>query len=256
MIDLVRRIKPLILCITNDVVKTDTANGLLALGASPIMSNEKKELKDIIQHAGGVLLNIGTASEEKIELYKKAAQYANEFKVPLVLDPVGYGASSFRKNLVDQLLESYEFSLVKGNASEMLALSGQMSQSKGVDSVETEKTSDIAKLVFQELKVPVLVTGEIDSYVDHEEQFIMKNGHFYQATITGSGCILGSFCAAFLAVDQSYEAVVKAISLYNIAAEKGAHLSGGPSQFRSQLIDEIYNFKENDFERKAVETFE
>src|SRR5699024_2489075 len=181
---------------------------------------------------------------------------SSDLKVPLVLDPVGYGASSFRKNLVDQLLESYEFSLVKGNASEMLALRGQMSQSKGVDSVETEKTSDIAKLVFQELKVPVIVTGEIDSYVDHEEQFIMKIGNRYQSTITGSGRLLGSCCAAFLAVDKSYEAVVKAISLYNIAAEKGANLSGGPSQFRSQLIDEIYNFKENDFERKAVETFE
>src|SRR5699024_12578572 len=93
-------------------------------------------------------------------------------------------------------------------------------------------------------------------YFDHEDQFIMENGDFYQATIAVSVSILDSFCAAFLAVDQSYEAVVKAISLYNIAVEKGSHLSGGPSQFRSQLIVDIYNFKENDFERKAVETFE
>lgn len=256
MIDLIRRINPLVLCITNDVVKTDTANSLLALGASPIMSNEKQELREIIEVSGGVLLNIGTASEAKIELYESAAEYANELKVPLVLDPVGYSASSFRKNLVDHLLKTYNFSLVKGNASEMLALAGQKSQGKGVDSEAKEATSDIAKLAFDQLKIPILVTGEVDSYVDVDHHLIMKNGHFYQEKMTGSGCVLGSLCTAFLAVNQSYEAVIKSISLYNIAAEKAGQLSSGPSQFRSQLIDEIYKFKEGNFDKMAVESVE
>src|SRR5690625_4745259 len=116
MINQLRKEKPLVVCITNDVVKPFTANSLLALGASPIMSGEKSEAGDILKHAGALLINIGTGSEEKILLYKEMAYYANKYNIPIVLDPVGYGASEFRKNLVDMLLRDYEISLVKGNA--------------------------------------------------------------------------------------------------------------------------------------------
>ena len=252
MIEQLRNDVPLVVCITNDVVKPFTANSLLALGASPIMSGEKSEAADILKHAGALLLNIGTCSEDKVLLYETMANYANQYNIPVVLDPVGYGASAFRRNLTDKLLSDYDIALVKGNAGEIHALSGREAASKGVDSIIEGNTLDIAEAAHGALNVPVLVTGETDAFVNGEERIVMHNGHHYQEKITGSGCVLGAIAAAFLAVKNNKESVINAVSLYNIAAEKAAASAGGPGTFAVQLIDEIYNFKNDDYTAKRV----
>ena len=256
MIEQLRKERPLVVCITNDVVKPFTANSLLALGASPIMSGEKNEAADILKHAGALLLNIGTCTEEKIPLYEEMARYANEYNIPVVLDPVGYGASAFRKNLTDKLLSQYEIALVKGNAGEIHALSGRKTASKGVDSIIEGNTLEIAMAAQQVLNVPVLVTGKTDAYADGREKITLNNGHRHLENITGSGCVLGSIAAAFLAMDNSADSIVDAVSLYNIAAEKSAGNAGGPGTFAVQLIDEIYNFKADDYKAKRVDVNE
>lgn len=252
MINQLRKEKPLIVCITNDVVKPFTANSLLALGASPIMSGEKSEAEDLLKHAGALLINIGTCSEEKIILYKEMAYYANHYNIPVVLDPVGYGASEFRKNLVDMLLRDYEISLVKGNAGEILSLSGQEAVTKGVDSIIEGNTLEIAKAAYARLNVPVLVTGETDAYVSGENRITLRNGHKFQGFITGSGCVLGAVIGAFLAVDNSDKSIVKATGTYNIAAENAAQGAAGPGKFTTQLIDALYQFDESDYDKESV----
>lgn len=252
MINQLRKEKPLVVCITNDVVKSFTANSLLAMGASPIMSGEKSEAADILKHAGALLINIGTASEEKIILYREMAYYANKYNIPIVLDPVGYGASKFRKNLVDMLLRDYEISLVKGNAGEMFALSGREAVTKGVDSIIEGNTLEIAQAAYGALNVPVLVTGEIDALVSEGNRVILRNGHEYQESVTGSGCVLGAVIGSFLAIDKSDEAIVKATTAYNLAAEKAAQSATGPGTFATQFIDVLYQFSDSDYVKGSV----
>lgn len=252
MINQLRKEKPLVVCITNDVVKAFTANSLLALGASPIMSGEKSEASDILKHAGALLINIGTASEEKILLFKEMAYYANQYNIPIVLDPVGYGASKFRKNLVDMLLRDYEISLVKGNAGEMFALSGREAVTKGVDSIIEGNTLEIARAAYGALNVPVLVTGESDALVSGNNRVILRNGHEYQESITGSGCVLGGIIGGFLALDKSDESIVKATTVYNVSAENAAESAAGPGTFATQFIDALYQFSDSDYVKESV----
>ena len=254
MIELVRRINPLVLCITNDVVKPFTANGLLALGASPIMSGEKKEMADIVKHSGAVLINIGTCTEDKIPLYENAAKESNQNQLPLVLDPVGYGASKFRRDVTNHILDNYKVDLIKGNTGEIMALAGMDVETKGVDSIASGQAEDIVKTAYEKLNVPILVTGKSDAFTDGENLISLDNGHEFQEKVTGSGCLLGAICASFLAVERTAGSIVKAVSLYNIAAEKAALISSGPGMFQVQLIDEIYKFTEEDY-RKAEVTF-
>ncbi|CAD2079948.1 hydroxyethylthiazole kinase 1 [Jeotgalicoccus coquinae] len=256
MIEQLRRERPLVVCVTNDVVKPFTANSLLSLGASPIMSGEKSEAADILKHAGALLLNIGTCTEDKIPLYEEMARCANEYNIPVVLDPVGYGASAFRRNLTDKLLGEYDIALVKGNAGEIHALSGREAVSKGVDSIIEGNTLDIAKDAHEVLNVPVLVTGEMDAYADGKEKMTMHNGHKYLEVITGSGCVLGAITAAFLALENKSDSIADAVSLYNIAAEKAARSATGPGTFAAKLIDEIYNFKTEDYNARRVDVHE
>lgn len=252
MLETLRKEKPLVVCITNDVVKPLTANSLLAIGASPIMSGEKSEAADLLKHAGALLINIGTCSVDKVLLYKEMIYYANQNEIPVVLDPVGYGASKFRRNLVDMLLRDYDFALVKGNAGEILALSGQEVTAKGVDSVTEGNTLEISKAAYEVLKVPILTTGEIDAYTDDKNSITLHNGHSYQELVTGSGCVLGALICAFLAVEQSVASIVKATSMYNISAEITANNADGPGTFSVQLIDALYRFNDSDYDAESV----
>jgi hydroxyethylthiazole kinase len=242
-IEQLRRETPLVVCITNDVVKDFTANGMLALGASPIMSGEKSEAEDLMKVASGLLINIGTADENKKSLMQKMVSEANKNNVPVILDPVGYGASSFRRTLVDNLIEDYDISLIKGNAGEIYSLAGGESASRGVDSIEETDTKEIAELCYKKLNIPILVTGETDAFVSSEEQLTMTNGHELLGKITGAGCLLGSVITAFVAVEKTVgEAVTNAVSYYNLCAERAgeALTVQAPASFRTAFIDQLY----------------
>ncbi|WP_411842622.1 hydroxyethylthiazole kinase [Salinicoccus sp. HZC-1] len=258
-IDKLRETNPLVVCITNDVVKNFTANGMLAAGISPIMSGEKSEASDLMKVASGLLINIGTADTAKCELMDEMMEEANKNGVPIVFDPVGYGASEFRTSITDDLLNRHKVSLIKGNAGEMLALSGAESSLKGVDSTEKRDTLDIAKLVYRKFKVPVLVTGARDALVTDENVIMMANGHSLQGKITGSGCLLGALIAAFIGLEEYFdkEAVVDAASYYNLCAEAAAGKISipAPGTFMTTLIDELYLNEGNLLEDRVVEVF-
>ncbi|SOC42150.1 hydroxyethylthiazole kinase [Salinicoccus kekensis] len=232
---------PLIVCITNDVVKDITANGLLALGASPIMSGEKSEAAGLMQAADGLLINIGTADTHKKNLMFEMAEAANKNNVPLVLDPVGYAASDFRRNLVDELIEKYEFTLIKGNQSEMMALAGLESTSRGVDSTDAGDALEIAEAAFEALNIPALVTGETDAFVTRTRRYTLHNGNGLQGRITGSGCLLGAVMLAFISrSDGLTDGALDAVSYYNLCAESAAGQNPGPATFRTGFIDALY----------------
>lgn len=232
---------PLIVCITNDVVKDLTANGLLAMGASPIMSGEKSEAASLMKVADGLLINIGTADVHKKELMFEMAEEANRNDVPVVLDPVGYAASDFRRNLVDDLIEKYDITLVKGNKSEMMALAGLESTSRGVDSTETSDALEIAEAAFEQLNIPSLVTGEADAFVTRTRRYTLHNGHALQGKITGSGCLLGAAILAFISrSDALTDGVIDAVSFYNLCAESASEQSAGPATFRTDFIDAFH----------------
>src|SRR5699024_9322491 len=242
-IEKLRKEKPLVVCITNDVVKNFTANGMLAAGASPIMSGEKSEAGDLMKAASALLVNIGTADKQKYELMDEMMGEADNNGVPIVFDPVGYGASGFRVSITDTLLAREQVSLINGNAGEVHALSGEESSLKGVDSMEKSDTMEIARAVYRKFGVPSLVTGERDALVTGKNEMIMANGHGLQGRITGSGCLLGALTAGFIGIEERFdeEAVVDAVSYYNLCAEAAAGKIRvpAPGSFMTMLIDEL-----------------
>lgn len=258
LIKSLREAPPLIVCITNDVVKNFTANGLIALGASPIMSGEKDEAQSLMKVADGLLINIGTADVHKKELMSEMITHANKNNVPVVLDPVGYGASSFRKNLVDELIEDYKIDLIKGNRSEMLALSGAESTSRGVDSTEESDALEIAVNSFNKFNIPVLVTGETDAIVSHGHKYTLHNGQALQGKITGSGCLLGAVTLAFIAKSNDINnAVIDAVSYYNLCAESAVQdNTAGPGTFIPNYIDALYLNDDDILKDKVVKSHE
>lgn len=256
-IEKLRAEKPLVVCITNDVVKNFTANGMLAAGASPIMSGEKSEAADLMKVASGLLINIGTADQKKYELMDEMMKEANKNNVPIVFDPVGYGASKFRVDITEDLLRRHKASLIKGNAGEMLALSGKESSLKGVDSTEETDVLEIAKAVYEKFEAPVLVTGARDALVTEKNEIIMANGHGLQGKITGSGCLLGALTAGFIGLSNQFdqEAVIDAVSYYNLCAKAAAGKIRipAPGTFVTMLIDELYLNEDALLEEKMVE---
>lgn len=256
-VEKLRKETPLIVCITNDVVKDITANGMLSLGTSPIMSGEKNEAGELMGAAAGLLINIGTADEGKKDLMHTMVREANRNDVPVILDPVGYGASSFRKTLVNDLINEHDISLIKGNASEIYALAGGNSLSRGVDSAEQTETKEIAELCFDQLNIPVLVTGEIDAFKDGEDAITLHNGHELLGSITGSGCLLGAVIAAFYAAENTMsEAIINGVSYFNISAEKAAASLGttAPASFRTAFIDQLYMNDDEIYKYKKVKS--
>ncbi|WP_271398102.1 hydroxyethylthiazole kinase [Salinicoccus roseus] len=239
-----REENPLVICITNDVVKNFIANGMLAIGASPIMSGEITESEDLMKAASALLINIGTADRAKVHLMDEMMEAADDNGVPIVFDPVGFGASRFRVDVTEDLLSRHKVALIKGNAGEMLALSGSESRMKGVDSVEKTNTAEIAEAVYRKYGVPALVTGEKDALATEHGVTTMVNGHGLQGKITGSGCLLGAITAAFIGTSETFErdAVVDAVSYYNLCAEAAAGKCAipAPGSFIAGLIDELY----------------
>lgn len=192
--------KPLVHCITNYVVANFTANGLLAIGASPVMADAIQEVAEMASKADALLLNIGTLNEQTIASMKAAGQSANEHHVPIVLDPVGAGATQFRNRTTQDLLQQLKVSLIRCNIGELAAIAGVSWHSKGVDSgsgkldvVQTSKT------VAKNYNCMVIVTGETDVLTDGDQVALISGGHEKITKVTGSGCLLSALCAAMLA---------------------------------------------------------
>ncbi|KAK2464320.1 hypothetical protein APHAL10511_003777 [Amanita phalloides] len=255
----VRKSGPLIHQITNTVVATQSANVTLALGASPIMATEAREMEDLARISGALLVNIGTFTSSVKAGILSAGHFANLNRKPIVFDPVGVGATAFRKETVKELLDAFQVSVIKGNAGELSALAGSTeATSRGVDSTGGfhNPISFVRALANRERSVVVL-TGEVDYVSDGDRVVALRNGHNYFGQITGSGCILGSaiatYCAAAAATldaDQlsaGYKLVdgdmflgaITGVLVLTIAGERAAETST-PGSFLATLMDRLW----------------
>lgn len=249
-IDRVREKNPLVHCITNFVTVNDCANMLLACGGSPIMADDPAEAADITAGCDALVLNLGTPHADTIPAMIAAGKRANQLGHPVVLDPVGAGASPFRREAAGQLLREVKIALIRGNISEVKALLNIRAQGKGVDAgaldAVTEETIPqgiaLAQRLWAETGAAVAITGAIDLVADGKGAYINRGGHPLLSRITGSGCMLTAVCGAFLAAcpqDPALAAAnaVGAMGLCGEIAARRLREGEGTGSFRTYLID-------------------
>lgn len=243
----IHRNSPLIHNITNYVVMEQTANALLAIGASPVMAHALDEVREMTGCASCLVLNIGTLSPLWIQAMLSALHEANNRNIPVVLDPVGAGATTYRSKTCKQLFDNGKIAVIRGNASEIAALSGHQSTIKGVDSAlnSTEYTQQ-AKLLAKTHQCVVWMSGKIDVITDGLSVFEVRNGHPLMSKVTGMGCIASSITGAFLAVNNNrLQAAANAAVLMGITGELASLSSQGPGSFKSAFFDALFLIKEH-----------
>ena len=254
MFENVRSKSPLIHNITNYVTVNDCANIVIACGASPIMADDKDEAADITSICNGLNINIGTLNSRTIESMLIAGKKANELDHPVVLDPVGAGASKLRTETALRLLDEVKFTVIRGNISEIKALASGSSSTKGVDANVTDKVTEenlddvvaFAKAFSEKTGAVVAITGVIDIVADSGKAYCIRNGHPMMSSVTGTGCQLSAMTAAFVTANPGYtlEAAAAAVSAMGYAGEIAyGRLSDmdGNATYRNYIIDAIYN---------------
>jgi len=248
-----REKRPLIHNITNYVVMNYTANALLASGASPAMAHAPEEVEEMVSLAGALVINIGTLNPSWVDSMLIAGKRANDLDVPIILDPVGSGATKHRTRCAKRLIDELTISVVRGNASEVLSLAYEDSRTKGVDSIHSvEEASDAAIVLARELKTTLAITGEVDLVTDGGRICLVFNGHELMGYVTGMGCTATVLIGAFLAVDRdSLEAATTALAYLGVAGEKGASNAGAPGSFQIALLDALFNMDEKQLEQWA-----
>ncbi len=251
----VRERKPLVHNITNYVVMNYTANALLACGAAPVMAHAAEEVEEMVSLAGALVLNIGTLSPPWIEAMVKAGKRANALRVPVILDPVGAGATALRTDSAKRLIEELSIQVIRGNASEVLSLSREKpsSRTKGVDSIHTvEQVAQMAVALAGELRTVLAVTGVIDLITDGEQTCRVMNGHEMMSHVTGMGCTATAIIGAFLAVEpHPLTAATTGLAYFGLAGEKAAARASGPGAFQIALLDALYEMKEEELKAGA-----
>lgn len=253
MLNDLRKKKPIIHCITNQVVSNFQANGLLALGASPIMGDALQEAAELTAISDALSLNIGTLTQRSLDSMLISGKAANKKKIPVVLDPVGAGASRFRLSAVKQLLEEVDVTLLRCNAGELAAIEGADWRSKGVDAGDGD--ADIERLALQvarQFQVTVAVTGETDIITDGHTVKFIANGSPAMAKVTGMGCLLSAVAAAFLASKPgpTVSAAAEALRFYGMAGEKAAAISLAPGSFGSHFLDMLSIVEQQDMDEE------
>ncbi len=264
MLENVKSRCPLIHNITNYVTVNDCANILLACGASPIMADDRGEVEDITAVCGGLNINIGTLNERTIESMFLAGRRTNALSHPVVLDPVGAGASKLRTETARRLLEEIRFTVVRGNISEITALVSGSGTTKGVDAdvadaVTEENLSDavaFVKAFAAKTGTVVAVTGAIDIVSDGKKAYCIRNGHAMMSSVTGTGCQLSAMTAAYITAnpDHPLEAAAAAVCAMGLAGEIAhARLSAqdGNCAYRGYIIDAVYNMTPEQLEKGA-----
>ncbi len=238
----VRQRAPLVHNITNFVVMQQTANALLAVGASPIMAHAEAELDELLELAGALVLNIGTLDPAWIGAMERASAAARRRALPIVLDPVGAGASRLRTGTALRLLGSGGVTILRANASEILALAGAAGATKGVDSTHpSEAARDAARGLAVRYGCAVVVSGAVDHCVDATREVRVRNGVPLMARITGMGCTASALCGAFCAVQpDALRAAVDAMATMGVAGEMAFAASHGPGTMAASFLDALH----------------
>jgi hydroxyethylthiazole kinase len=239
---LLRERKPLVHQITNYVVMNETANATLALGALPVMAHAREEVEEMVVLAGALVVNIGTLSPHWVDAMLAAGKAANGAGVPVVLDPVGAGATRYRTDTAKRILSEVDVAVLRGNQGEIATLVGVDAEVRGVESIgAVGDAAELARLAGKNLGVVASVTGAVDHVSDGRRVLAVANGHELLATVTGTGCMSSAISGCFLAAkrDAPLEAAAGALAAFGVAGEDAARDAKGPGTFHVNLYDAL-----------------
>jgi hydroxyethylthiazole kinase len=237
-----REQKPLVHQITNYVVMNETANATLALGALPVMAHAREEVEEMVGLASALVVNIGTLSQPWVEAMLLAGGGASARGIPIVLDPVGAGATAYRTDTARRILEDVRVTVLRGNAGEVATLVGAEAEVRGVESITAGlEPAELAREAARQLGLVSSVTGPVDHVSNGERTLAVANGHPLLAAVTGTGCISSALTGCFLAAkpDEPLEAAAEALAALGVAAEDAADGAAGPGTFHARLYDAL-----------------
>lgn len=246
LIEALQRVKersPLVHNITNYVVMNNTANALLAIGASPVMAHAIDEVEEMVQLASSLVINIGTLNAEWLHAMILAGKVASQKGVPIIFDPVGAGATSYRTNACRQIITACHPSIIRGNGSEIMALAGANTQTKGVDSIDSSHLAlDSAKSLALATDSVVVISGQTDYITDGKRVETVQNGSPMMERVTGLGCTATAIIASFAAVNSDMlKAATHGMAIMGIAGEIAARKAAGSGSLQLCFLDELYN---------------
>jgi hydroxyethylthiazole kinase len=241
--DVMRSKRPLIHHITNFVVMHSTANGTIAIGASPVMAHSSDEVEEMTTAASALVLNIGTLTRNWVDAMILAGKKATERGIPVVLDPVGAGATTLRTNSAKRILDSVKVSVIRGNPAEVAALAGEKAAIRGVDSLsEADEVKHLAPRLADKLSSVVAISGKTDFISDGEGIIACENGDPLLRLVTGTGCLATTAIACFAAVSPDpLIASAGGLAYFGLAAEKAAARAKSPGSFEAALFDSLYD---------------
>ena len=237
-----RERKPLIHQITNYVVMNETANLTLSLGALPVMAHAREEVEEMVALAGALVLNIGTLSPHWVDAMLAAGKAANAGGVPVVLDPVGAGATRYRTDTARRILDEVKVSVLRGNQGEVATLVGVEAEVRGVESIEVAgEPAELPRAAARSLGLVASVTGPVDYVSDGKRVLAVANGHELLGAVSGTGCMSSAVTGCFLAVkrDDPLEAAAEALVAFGVAGEDAAREAKGPGSFHVGLYDAL-----------------
>ena len=247
----IRERAPVVHSITNYVVMNSTANALLALGASPVMAHAEEEMEEMVAIASALVLNIGTLSPAWVRAMFKAAEAARRKKIPIVLDPVGAGATAYRTRTARELIRAFPPEIIRGNASEIMALVEADAKTKGVDSTASSDAAlAIGRQLHRQCGSVVCISGETDYTIGPAGVVKTRNGHVLMTRVTGLGCTASALCGAFAAVTPDPAmAAAAAMAVMGIAGEIAFARSAGPGTLQIHFLDALYRLDAGDIQK-------
>jgi len=248
----VREQRPLVHQITNYVTVNDCANIVLAFGAAPVMADDLEEVQEMVGLAAALVLNIGTLNSRTVAAMLLAGRTANKRGIPVVLDPVGVGATSLRTKTAQEIMSQVKLAVIRGNASEIAVLAGAQAVTRGVDAGDVPGgTLALGKALATTAQCVVAITGAEDIVTDGRSALVCANGHLLMAKITGTGCMVSALVGAAVGVtDDHLLATAAALVSMGLAGEYAARASGGSNlgSFRMHIIDYIGKFTHEDLQ--------
>jgi hydroxyethylthiazole kinase len=253
LLESVRQKRPLVHHITNYVTVNDCANITLCIGASPVMSHAWEEVEEMVSHAGALVLNIGTLDPYQEKSMLLAGHAANSLDIPVVVDPVGAGATRYRTDFMSRLIGELRISVIKGNAGEIGILAGANAQVRGVDAGDIHgDLITIAQDFSLETGITVAISGAADIVSDGSKVIIVENGHSMMGRISGTGCMATSVIGSFVAVHRDMaEASATSLAAFGIAGERAAAGCPAPGSFKTAIFDHLASLTHEELARDA-----
>jgi len=244
--------RPLVHHITNNVTVNDSANITLYWGGLPVMAYAKEEVAEMVEAASALVLNIGTLTADSVEAMLIAGKEANKLGIPIIFDPVGVGATTFRTEVALKILRELDIAVIKGNQGEISILAGQQGEVKGVEAVgEYKNIAETAQKLAKGQKAVVVVSGVKDIISDGDKVYQVSNGNNLMGQVVGTGCMLGSTLGVFCGVSSNYlEATLSAVTAYGIAGEKASKKATQPASYKVAFLDSISELSDEDLARE------